>query len=194
MQGSYGRVYLARLHETPCAVKVLLSWQEDGAGGTGGTGGNGGNGAAVGANGGNAATAAATMEQRQTLTLSSPLLADLRREAGVMAALHHPNCVQLMGICADPAAIVTGARCAGMGVCWTGLQAAGEHGMQCRGRRPGVTAFGLVHPTRHGLLGMGPAASQPFCPSATALQSTVPEARSTMCCLPLGATRRPPAS
>ena len=107
LQGSYGRVFLARLHETPCAVKVLLSWQEDGGGGGNGNlgGGNGGG------PGDDAAVNGASMlarEQRQTLTLASPLLADLRREAGVMAALHHPNCVQLMGICAEPAAIVTG--------------------------------------------------------------------------------------
>lgn len=107
MQGSYGRVFLARLHETACAVKVLLSWQEDGGGGGNGNlgGGHGGAGSDAAVNG--ASTLAG--EQRQTLTLSSPLLADLRREAGVMAALHHPNCVQLMGICAEPAAIVTGA-------------------------------------------------------------------------------------
>ena len=102
LQGSYGRVFLGRLHETPCAVKVLLGWQEGGGSGNGGDGDL--------ANGGGGSGATAMAEQRQTLTLSSPLLADLRREAGVMAALHHPNCVQLMGICADPAAIVTGAR------------------------------------------------------------------------------------
>ncbi|KAI7835872.1 hypothetical protein COHA_010220 [Chlorella ohadii] len=111
-QGSYGRVFLARLHETPCAVKVLLSWQEGGGGNGGGNNGgasSNGDGSSIAVNGGSrsGSMAAAAAEQRQALTLSSPLLADLRREAGVMAALHHPNCVQLMGICADPAAIVT---------------------------------------------------------------------------------------
>jgi serine/threonine protein kinase len=113
-QGSYGRVFLARLHETPCAVKLLLSWQEGGGNGGGGNGntgafggGNNAGGSAAVNGGGDGSSAALAGEQRHTLTLSSPLLADLRREAGVMAALHHPNCVQLMGICADPAAIVT---------------------------------------------------------------------------------------
>ena len=43
------------------------------------------------------------------LTLSSPVLASLQREAALMAALRHPNCVQLFGVCTFPPAMVTGA-------------------------------------------------------------------------------------
>lgn len=43
------------------------------------------------------------------LTLSSPVLANLQREAALMAALRHPNCVQLFGVCTFPPAMVTGA-------------------------------------------------------------------------------------
>ena len=139
LQGSYGRVYLARLHETPCAVKVLLGWQE----------GEGGQ-----------------PPERQALTLSSPLLADLHKEAGVMAALHHPNCVTLMGVCADPAAIVTGKR-----------------GRAGAGRR----LVWRAHPARL----RAQAAPLSGC---LVLQSTAPGARFTTCWLQHGATPPPPAS
>ncbi len=42
------------------------------------------------------------------LTLSSPVLANLQREAALMAALRHPNCVQLFGVCTFPPAMVAG--------------------------------------------------------------------------------------
>lgn len=41
--------------------------------------------------------------------LNSPVLASLQQEAALMAALRHPNCVQLLGVCTFPPAMATDA-------------------------------------------------------------------------------------
>lgn len=52
--------------------------------------------------------AEASDRMSQALSLSSPVLASLQKEAGLMAALRHPNCCALLGVCAFPPALVTG--------------------------------------------------------------------------------------
>ncbi|PSC69274.1 Serine threonine-kinase CTR1 [Micractinium conductrix] len=77
-QGSFGKVYLASYNETPVAVKILMKLE-----------------------------AAEDDEELHPVTLSSPALAGLNKEAEVMAALRHPNVVSLMGVCSYPPALVT---------------------------------------------------------------------------------------
>ncbi len=81
-EGSFGKVYAATWHETPVAVKVLVdeSTALDG-GGAGGA--------------------------HALRSLSSPVMAALAAEAGLMASLRHPHIVQFMGICTLPPAVVT---------------------------------------------------------------------------------------
>ncbi|PRW61246.1 Serine threonine- kinase CTR1 [Chlorella sorokiniana] len=76
-EGSYGRVYLAEWHATPCAVKLLLS------------------------------DAPAGTSSSAPHPISSSLLSKLEEEADVMLALRHPNCVSIMGIVASPPCLVT---------------------------------------------------------------------------------------
>lgn len=73
-------MYLAKWHETLVAVKVLLSSQD---------------------------IQEAVLEQ--ALTLSNPIMCNLQKECGLMAAMRHPNVVQFMGVSAMPPAIITGA-------------------------------------------------------------------------------------
>lgn len=82
-EGSYGKVYLATYLETRVAVKVLMSLD------------------------GTQQQAEASDRMSQALSLSSPVLASLQKEAGLMAALRHPNCCALLGVCAFPPALVT---------------------------------------------------------------------------------------
>ncbi|KAL4419069.1 hypothetical protein ABPG77_010348 [Micractinium sp. CCAP 211/92] len=77
-QGSFGKVFLASLNEAPVAVKILMKLEAAGPSG-----------------------------ELQPVTLSSPALAGLHREAEVMAAIRHPNVVRLMGVCSYPPAVVT---------------------------------------------------------------------------------------
>jgi len=77
--GSFGRVYLAMWQETPVAVKILLDRGRD----------------------------FATMTAAQVMTIASPVLKELNREAGLMASLRHSNIVQFMGVCTTPPAIIT---------------------------------------------------------------------------------------
>lgn len=79
-EGSSARVYVARWHQTIVAVKVFQTRGQQGQevlkeGGGGGANGAGGEGGAP----------------AQGLTLSSPLLDSLRKEAGFLASLRHPN-------------------------------------------------------------------------------------------------------
>ncbi|PRW57695.1 Serine threonine- kinase CTR1 [Chlorella sorokiniana] len=76
--GSYGRVYKAKLHETPVAVKVLLDLEE-----------------------------AQAAEPEAVWSLSNPILSNLRKESSLMASLQHPNIVQFMGVCTRPPAMIT---------------------------------------------------------------------------------------
>ncbi|KAL4439870.1 hypothetical protein ABPG75_002871 [Micractinium tetrahymenae] len=77
-RGSFGKVFLALLNEAPVAVKILMKLEAAGLSG-----------------------------ELQPVTLSSPALAGLHREAEVMAAIRHPNVVRLMGVCSYPPAVVT---------------------------------------------------------------------------------------
>lgn len=61
------QVYLASLHETPVAVKILMKL-EDSAGG-----------------------------KEEPATLSDPALAELYKETELLCTMRHPNVVQLMG-------------------------------------------------------------------------------------------------
>ena len=72
------QVYLARWHETPVAVKILIDKD-----------------------------ALANADPQQALSLPAPLLAKLDEEAGLLASLRHPNVVNFMGVCREPPCIVT---------------------------------------------------------------------------------------
>lgn len=74
------QVYLAKWQETQVALKVLLN-----------TGLN----------------AIDDEGMLSSMTLSNPLLENLQKEAGLMAALRHPNVVSFLGVCAVPPCMVT---------------------------------------------------------------------------------------
>ena len=104
------QVYLGSLHETPVAVKILMRLE-------GTEGGQGGHQASSGQQPwGQQGDPQAHQQQDQQdhhqqqqelVTLSSPELAGLYKEAELMAAMRHPNVVTLMGVCAYPPALVT---------------------------------------------------------------------------------------
>ncbi|PRW32905.1 Prolyl 4-hydroxylase subunit alpha-2 isoform A [Chlorella sorokiniana] len=79
-EGSYGKVYLASMRETLCAVKLLLSTED---------------------------AAAAVRSGESSISLSSPVMQALQKECGLMASLRHPNVVLFLGLCYSPPAIVT---------------------------------------------------------------------------------------
>ncbi|KAL4431452.1 hypothetical protein ABPG75_006708 [Micractinium tetrahymenae] len=85
-EGSFGRVLLAKWRETLVAAKVLLT---------------AGDAATA------AAAAAASSSDSSAVSLSSPTIEALQKEAGLMAALRHPNVVQFIGVCISPPAVVT---------------------------------------------------------------------------------------
>lgn len=82
-EGSFGRVYMARWRETTVAVKVLHRQTGD--------------------------------HQDEDLPLDpcpsagspDPILCALQKEAGIMASVRHPNVISYLGVCAEPACIVT---------------------------------------------------------------------------------------
>lgn len=77
----HAQVYKATWRQTPVAVKVLFSLQgEQEAAG------------------------------EAALTLSNPVLFDLHKECGLMISLRHPNVVSIMGVSANPPAMITGGR------------------------------------------------------------------------------------
>jgi hypothetical protein len=78
-EGSFGKVYRAKWHETPVAVKLLFSLQDT-----------------------------KQDPGEAALTLSNPILFNLQKECGLMASLRHPNVVQFMGVSAVPPAMITG--------------------------------------------------------------------------------------
>lgn len=78
-EGSYGKVYKAKLHETLVAVKVLLVYEE----------------------------AQQAAERNALHTITDPIAASLQQECGLMATLRHPNIVQFMGVSTCPPAMVT---------------------------------------------------------------------------------------
>lgn len=77
-KGSFGRVYLARWHETPVACKILIDKE-----------------------------VMASMGPEKAMSLPSALLAKLDEEAGLLASLRYPNIVSFLGICTSPPCIVT---------------------------------------------------------------------------------------
>ncbi|KAL4421755.1 hypothetical protein ABPG77_009738 [Micractinium sp. CCAP 211/92] len=84
-EGSFGKVFLAKWRETLVAAKVLVTADDAAA----------------------AAAAAASSGSSSALSLSSPTIEALQKEAGLMAALRHPNVVQFIGVCTSPPAVVT---------------------------------------------------------------------------------------
>jgi len=82
-EGSFGRVYMARWRETTVAVKVLHRQTGD--------------------------------HQDDDLPLDpcpsagspDPILHALQKEAGIMASVRHPNVISYLGVCPEPACIVT---------------------------------------------------------------------------------------
>lgn len=78
-EGSYGKVYAAKFHETLVAVKVLLDLEE----------------------------AQKTAGPDAVWTLSNPILFNLQKECALMASLRHPNIVQFMGVSTCPPAMIT---------------------------------------------------------------------------------------
>ncbi|KAI3427397.1 hypothetical protein D9Q98_010312 [Chlorella vulgaris] len=85
-EGSFGRVYLAMWNQVPVAVKILIDREA----------------AHRAAAEGDPEAAAAAMS-----ALSEPLLAKLDEEAGMLAALRHPNIVNFLGVCHQPPCILT---------------------------------------------------------------------------------------
>ncbi|GAB4821003.1 hypothetical protein N2152v2_008049 [Parachlorella kessleri] len=79
-EGSYGRVYLAKWHHTPVAVKILVNTALDVYG---------------------------DKAAKRALTLSNPVLENLQKEAVLMCKLRHPNIVTFMGVCPYPPCVVT---------------------------------------------------------------------------------------
>ncbi|KAI7845286.1 hypothetical protein COHA_001129 [Chlorella ohadii] len=78
-EGSYGKVYKAKLHETLVAVKVLLDYD----------------------------MALQAAHRNALHTITDPIAASLQQECGLMARLRHPNIVQFMGVSTCPPAMVT---------------------------------------------------------------------------------------
>ncbi len=76
-EGSFGKVYLAKWKETPVAIKMLISSSNP------------------------------TASKAEALSLGSPDLAALRREAGLMASMRHPNIVNFLGLCTYPPCVAT---------------------------------------------------------------------------------------
>ncbi|PRW32956.1 activating signal cointegrator 1 complex subunit 3 isoform B [Chlorella sorokiniana] len=83
--GSYGKVYLAHWGTIPVAVKVLL---------------------VPGTAGANLAAPGAAQEALE-LALPPSALAELEAEAGLLASLRHPCCVNFFGLTRNPPALVT---------------------------------------------------------------------------------------
>lgn len=77
-EGSFGKVYLARWNETPVALKVLVDRE-----------------------------AVSAVGPDQALALPSGVLSKLDEEAGLLASLRHPNCVNFLGVVFSPPAIIT---------------------------------------------------------------------------------------
>jgi serine/threonine protein kinase len=75
-------VFLATWNETLVAVKLLLSTDD---------------------------AAAAARSGGGLRSLPAPAIAELEKEAGLMASLRHPNIVLFLGVCSSPPAVVTGA-------------------------------------------------------------------------------------
>ncbi|GAB4822570.1 hypothetical protein N2152v2_009616 [Parachlorella kessleri] len=79
-EGSFGRVYLATWQHTPVAVKILLNTALD---------------------------VYSEEAVKQALTLSSPVLENLQKEAALMCSLRHPSIVTFLGVCPVPPCVVT---------------------------------------------------------------------------------------
>ncbi|KFM26814.1 Serine/threonine-protein kinase CTR1 [Auxenochlorella protothecoides] len=85
-EGSFGRVYLAKWHETLVAVKVLMATGVD---------------------------IDDVDEAARALTMSNPIMASLHKarrgggEAHMMASMRHPNVVGFLGLCTNPPCVAS---------------------------------------------------------------------------------------
>lgn len=80
-QGSFGKIYRAVWNETPVAVKLLSPWQPQNR------------------------FEEQEFEFQQTQT--EKLLSALESEAEILSSLRHPNIVQFIGVCSEPACIIS---------------------------------------------------------------------------------------
>eukprot|EP00887_Chlorella_sp_A99_P003664 scaffold7.g3664.t1 len=87
-EGSYGSVWLGRWRETQVAVKLFLPRQGEGFVPPG------------------AAAAVSPEPEAVPDEMVVELVQTLQKEAGIMAALRHPNCVLYLGLCVEPPALV----------------------------------------------------------------------------------------
>jgi serine/threonine protein kinase len=90
-EGSFGKVYLASWNESHVAVKVLID-KSDASSGLW-----------------MSSLSAHSLDVGSGLSKSTSgsLLSDLQHEAGLVAALRHPNIVFFMGVCTSPPSIIT---------------------------------------------------------------------------------------
>jgi serine/threonine protein kinase len=83
-EGSFGRVYMARWRETTVAVKVLHRQSGD-----------------------HLDDDDLPLDPCPSAGSPDPILHALQKEAGIMASVRHPNVISYLGVCAEPACIVT---------------------------------------------------------------------------------------
>lgn len=83
-EGSFGRVYMARWRETTVAVKVLHRQSGD-----------------------HLDDDDLPLDPCPSAGSPDPILNALQKEAGIMASVRHPNVISYLGVCAEPACIVT---------------------------------------------------------------------------------------
>ncbi|KAK2077996.1 hypothetical protein QBZ16_003864 [Prototheca wickerhamii] len=82
-EGAFGKVFLGRWQETDVAIKLLTSLEAFGIGASDTKGADG------------------------DLKLDPDVLRTLEREVSIMVAIRHPNIILFMGVCLNPACIVT---------------------------------------------------------------------------------------
>ena len=66
----------------------------------------------------------------QALSLSNPILHNLQTEAGMMAALRHPNIVGFLGVVASPPCVGASPGCSRVRASVGGLEGAGGMGLR----------------------------------------------------------------
>ena len=89
-EGSFGRVFLGKWRETTVAIKLLTPTVPK----------------ADDSEGSDSDCELSTIHTIQSHRLKDGLLDDLDKEAGIMAALRHPNVVMFLGVCLEPPCMV----------------------------------------------------------------------------------------